>query len=399
MLQSNEYIFIKNNKKLWGLIKNNESNAISNLRLQYPDISIPTANALFELKKVYEKLHKKLPSWSKNEIIMPLKAFQQCTTERVALFKSSLFSGNLLIDFSGGIGMDDWAFSPHFKNIISFDTDLTIHECALHNIAALGIENIERRWEDGTQIIQDLPKFDLAYIDPDRKSHISKGVAIADMTPNLAVCIPQLWNKTDKILLKLSPLFDIQMILNVWRETSKIWVIADKNDVKEVAVLLEKDFQGNPVISTINLDKQDFKYSVVWDGVNVMKIEQTTHLNEYNYVVFPFHALTKSNLADDYFGKMGLKKLSNTAFYTSEKKQEITGGNKFQVTQVLKGDVKSVKKYISKNSDFRASLIVKGLKINAIDWKKKIGLKEGGKDIILLLKNEIGVKVYILSAI
>lgn len=396
-MQSNEFISIKNNKKFWDLVHRSQPLDIYALRLKHPNISVATATAIFELKKVYEKLPKKMPVWSKFDVIMPLKAFQQCSTERVSKFKSGLFQGAILIDLTGGIGMDDWAFSFCFEKIISFDTDPIIHECAVHNLNALGVTNIERRCQDGTKNIESLPYSDLIYIDPDRRSQTVKGVALSDMTPNLEVCIPELWNKTDRILLKLSPLFDIKMIVNLWPETAHIWVIAEKNDVKEVSVLLDKTHKGHPKISAINLDDETFNYTNLVNATEKTNIDVTFEIQKNDSVVFPYHSLTKSGLSDHYFSELGCEKISNTQFYISQKSKRISGGTDYKIQEILKADTKSIKNYFAKNPNFQASLMTKGLKINTNEFKKKIALNEGGRNILLLLKSKKGVKALVLT--
>jgi hypothetical protein len=45
---------------------------------------------------------------------------------------------------------------------------------------------------------------------------------------------------SDEILIKLSPLIDLQHLVSSLQNISKIWIIAVKNEVKEVLVHIKK---------------------------------------------------------------------------------------------------------------------------------------------------------------
>lgn len=371
---------------------------IFDLRLRFPEISIENAHAIFELRKMVEKLPKKIPSWVNKGVVMPNKALQQCTSEAVASYKASLFGGGTMIDITGGIGVDDWAFSKYFNKIISYEIDPEIHACAVHNLSKLGIKNVERILGNASAQIEQLPKADLIYIDPDRRISVSKGIAIDQMEPNLTEIIPVLWHKTDDILLKLSPLFDIKMCLSIWSNIAFIKVISEKNDVKEITILLKKEFNEKTEISAINIDQdQIFEFS---QNINQLTASENNdsrkhQLHEGSFLHFPLHALIKANLADTYFEKYQISKLVNTPYYISMEPVFDNACNVYQILAVLKTDKKSIKNYCKSIKNLRASLIVKGMKLeNREKWIKDIGLKEGGKDLFLMHNANKIVTVY-----
>ena len=376
---------------------------IFDLRLKYPEISIEDAQAVFELRKMIEKLPKKIPSWVSKGVVIPDKALQQCTSEAVAKYKASLFQGEIMVDITGGIGVDDWAFSKNFNTIISYEIDQEINECAVHNFSKLGLKNVERILGNAAIQLEKLPKADLIYIDPDRRSSATKGISIDQMEPNLNEIIPILWQKTDNILIKLSPLFDIKMCLSIWNNISFIKVISEKNDVKEIAILLKKGYNQRTEISAINLD-QDYTFEFSQE-INLVSASDHHHLhknqlNQGEFLYFPLHALIKANLTDTYFEKYQISKLFNTPYYVSNEQFFDIACNAYEVIAVLKSDKKSIKNYFKKIKNFRASLIVKGMKLeNREKWIEHIGLKEGGQDLILMHSANKTITLYHLGPI
>src|SRR5688572_28699960 len=85
---------------------------------------------LAEQLKLYPRAKEKLPVFTSNYCYLTTKSYEQSSSESLAKYKAGLFSGEVLIDLSGGLGVDDWAFSRSFKNVISVDNDAELNELA-----------------------------------------------------------------------------------------------------------------------------------------------------------------------------------------------------------------------------------------------------------------------------
>ena len=66
-----------------------------------------------------QKAKSKLPTWyTAEKIVYPSKvSVEQTSSERTAEYKSSLVSGQNLIDLSGGFGVDDFYFAKKIKEV------------------------------------------------------------------------------------------------------------------------------------------------------------------------------------------------------------------------------------------------------------------------------------------
>ena len=63
-------------------------------------------------------------------------------------------------------------------------------------------------------------------------------------------------NKTTTILIKNSPILDITSASKELKFVKEIHIVAIRNDVKELLYLLEKEYNGEIKINTINFSKK-----------------------------------------------------------------------------------------------------------------------------------------------
>ena len=117
----------------------------------------------------------KLPSWfeAKN-IYYPQKiSIEQTSSELTADYKSSLVSGNKLIDLTGGFGVDDYYFSKQFGSIVHCEINEELSQITEHNFEQLGVKNSKFFIGDGLEYLsQSKDQFDCIYVDPSRRSEV-----------------------------------------------------------------------------------------------------------------------------------------------------------------------------------------------------------------------------------
>ena len=85
------------------------------------------------------------------------------------------------------------------------------HLCAIasENFRLLGLDNAEVINADGIEYLHQMDHMDLVFIDPARRDdHGGRTYGIADCTPNVLEVMDELMQKTDMLLLKLSPMLD-----------------------------------------------------------------------------------------------------------------------------------------------------------------------------------------------
>jgi len=93
-------------------------------------------------KKTAEK---KLSSWFKTPFVYypPKLALEQCSSEQTAAYKSRLLRGKTLVDLTGGMGVDTFAFAQNVEQVIHVEKQAELSEISRHNAQALGLKNVQ----------------------------------------------------------------------------------------------------------------------------------------------------------------------------------------------------------------------------------------------------------------
>ena len=138
---------------------------------------------------VKTKIKEKLPTFfSTPYLLYPSKiSSEQTSSEKTAKYKSELVSGELLIDLTGGFGVDDYYFSKRIKKVIHCEIDSSLSKIVAHNFKTLKALNIDCLQGDSVEILKTIhQEIDWIYIDPSRRnSDKGKVFMLKDCTPNV----------------------------------------------------------------------------------------------------------------------------------------------------------------------------------------------------------------------
>ena len=141
-MQSKTIINLISNEKHNQFIGEHINDDIYSLSLsakKYPDIDVKAVSALIS---VYQKAKIKLPEHYMRRAAFNQKSYEQCSSERLAIFKAGIINTDQkhIVNLCGGIGVDDWAFAKNAKRIDSCEMDEDIHEIV--EAASLNIQSI-----------------------------------------------------------------------------------------------------------------------------------------------------------------------------------------------------------------------------------------------------------------
>ncbi|AZQ63256.1 SAM-dependent methyltransferase [Flammeovirga pectinis] len=328
-----------------------------------------------------QKAKKKLPSWYENtNIEYPSKVpLEQCSSERAANFKSKIVKGNSLIDLTGGMGVDDWAFSKHFSKVTYFERQKDLSEITKRNFTTLNQLNIDVKSGDSLEWLQENSNnFDVIYLDPARRDKENrKLVRVEDCEPNVLEFKDLLFHRADKVLVKLSPMIDIKSTLRSLPEVSNVWVVSVDGECKEVLFLLEKQESTDVKIHTVDLkgEKKEIVFSFNLKEEEQNGVELASELHQYLYE--PNASVMKGGAFKSISNRFGLKKLHiNSHLYISDVLIEDFPGRKFEVTKQIQAQKKSIKKEIP---NLKANLSVRNFPQTVDQLRNKLKLKEGGE--------------------
>lgn len=318
----------------------------------------------------------KLPFWygTKN-ILYPSKvSIEQTSSEKTAYYKSTLVSGQSLIDLSGGFGVDDFFFSKKIEKVIHCEINAELSEIVTHNFQQLKVSNIECQAGDSTSILKQLnQKFDWIYVDPSRRNDTKgKVFLLKDCLPNVPELLDFYFEYSSNILIKTAPLLDISAGLSELQYVKAIHIIAIDNEVKELLWEIEKNYNKNPRIKTVHIRKEDldkFEFEFLDSSLHATYSLPKTYLYE------PNAAIMKSGGFEAVSALYSIDKLQlHSHLYTSDQLLSIPA-RVFKIQQCLSYTKPNMKQFIENQ---RANVTTRNFPETVALIRKKWKIKEGG---------------------
>ncbi|WZL88950.1 class I SAM-dependent methyltransferase [Salinimicrobium sp. 3283s] len=334
-----------------------------------------------------KRAEKKLPLWFKTRGIIypPNLNLEQTSSEVTAQYKASLVAGTSLADITGGFGIDSHYFSEKIDKVWHFELNPELQEIAAHNFEILGAKNVISEARDSLDFLKNTSeKFDWLYIDPSRRDETGGRVFfLSDCLPNVPENLKLLQERAGSILIKTSPLLDLQAGLNELQNVREIHIVAVENDVKELLWILKKKTSESITIKTVNFQKKEKQvFTSTFDN----DLPEVYSLPE-DYLYEPNAAIMKSGLFGALGNAFGLEKLHpNTQLYTS-KEPVYFPGRRFNITRILPFRKKQLKKDLQLK---KANITTRNFPESVATLRKLLKIKEGGDAYLFFttLQNE-----------
>lgn len=344
--------------------------------------------AIAEQIQAYQKAKSKIPSFCQNsKIIFPPKLnLEQASSEITATWKARniIQKADLLTDLTGGFGVDAWAFSQVSQKVNYVEQNKDLAEIAKHNFGVLEA-NIEVFSEQAFSFLQKKIISDWIYIDPARRDNAGKSIAqITDTEPNILELLSFIFQKTNNLLLKTSPMFDISQALDLLSSVEKVWIIAVENECKEVLYWIKKPNPNNFNKEKIAIEAVSIQTKGAYSSLKANILQEKNAEIKFSppqkYLYEPNSAILKAGFfkfAGNYFDLMKLH--THTHFYTHQALKSDFQGRVFEIQNTLTHfDWKTLKK------DFpQANIIARNYPLSVEQIRKKSQIKEGG-DIFII---------------
>lgn len=357
----------------------------------HPDVDI---KLLVEQIEAKQRCKTKLPTWFNTEkIYYPNKLnIEQTSSEVTAKYKSSLITGNSIIDLTGGFGIDCYYFSKKFKEVTHCEINCELSEIVSHNYKELGVNTIETLTNDGvSQLLNNNKQYDWVYIDPSRR-HDTKGKVffLKDCLPDVPKHLNTIFNHTNNVMIKTSPLLDISVGISELNYVKTIHIIAVNNEVKELLWILEKGFEAETTIKTVNINKTaeetfDFK-------LNEEQAITTNFSEPLTYLYEPNAAVLKSGGFKSVSKQLNVLKLhQHTHLYTLQDLVEFPG-RRFKIERVLPYNKQLLKKELLE----KANISTRNFPEAVQQIRKKFKIKDGGDTYVFFTTNLHNEKIVII---
>ena len=208
------------------------------------------------------RLLRKVPEWyAVPSLRYPTRLGpEQCSSSATATLKASIArsiaSNDLprIADLTGGLGVDTWAFSRVFGEVLYNEMNPSLAEAAKHNFAALGCHNITVRSlrlvpaaEAKASVGEILGDFrpDVIFLDPARRAEDGRKVfRLADCQPDVLQLLPELYTACPDLLLKLSPMADITQLARELPGLRAVHIVGSDGECKELLLHLQRGYSA-----------------------------------------------------------------------------------------------------------------------------------------------------------
>ncbi|MBQ9385458.1 MAG: class I SAM-dependent methyltransferase [Bacteroidaceae bacterium] len=332
----------------------------------------------------------KVPLWAATEGVVYPKhlSLEQCTSQYIAQYKASFIEGLLgsgfrMADITGGFGVDCFFLSRNASQVYYNEMSAELCDCAHANFKALERPVIEISCSTAEEFVTSLApdSLDLIYLDPARRGDAGrKLVSISDCQPDAVALQDELLRVSPNVMVKLSPMLDISRALTEMRHVSHVLVIGLEGECKEITLLLQRDYNGEPVTQAVDINSAGEPKTAVssaksTDSSLPLPIARPEWLQPGTFISEPSAPYMKSALFRTIAACTGTALLHpDTHLFWSKEKPEDFPGRTF----ILQGIIPFDKRSLSKLTKTQANLSVRNFPETAPTLQQKLKLRDGG---------------------
>lgn len=404
---------------------------------KYPDVDMPFA---LDQIRGRQMARTKLPRWANIDGIIypPHISMEQCSSEVTAMYKAELAArlvknnqrntriGHSLgkinfLDMTGGFGVD-FSYIAAQLGVQSMYVERQAHLCeaAKENFDRLGLKNITMLHGDGVEILHRLEKpLQLIFIDPARRDDAgNKVVSLQDCTPDVTLLQDEMLEKSDFVIIKLSPMLDWHRAVNELKQVREVHIVSTGNECKELLLVLSSSLGDKAKSSTevdeahvsetddetshlkvycIN-DNQVMSYDETDKSVvniasgkecGIVELEKcSSEENELSqdsskplYLYEPNASLMKAGCFGAISSRYGVKMLEkNSHLFVSEDPVADFPGRAFRIKAVSSFNKKELKRQLSGVT--KANIATRNFPLSVAELRKRFKLKDGGDTYI-----------------
>lgn len=344
-----------------------------------------------------QKAEKKLPAFFNAGCFYTPRALEQASNYLCASFKSSILSGENLLEICGGLGADSFYLSKSFQKITSIDSDEYLHQLFSVNALKLQIHNVNRlniRVEDFIATTSE--KFDCIYADPDRRILNQRQIKVDSYSPDVISLMPKLLELATKVALKVSPMTDIQYLLQTIPNIQHIHILAIDNEIKEILLICNRDTKNEILFSCHELSPAKI-FSISFDGLIKNTLNVATNYEDYKYLFEPHKSVTKAGFWKEYATQKELSVIrKDIPILVSAIPVYDFFGRSFTIYKSGAYNLKMIVDVLKIEGISHLNISCKGFIFNEQEAYKKLKIKTGGNFYLFLTKNTDNKPIYFL---
>lgn len=343
----------------------------------------PEVDLSFALEQIAgrQKAKTKLPSWAAVDGIVypPHLSMEQCSSEQTARYKALIAGkGALIVDLTAGFGVDMAFMSQGFQKAIYVERQAPLCAISSENFKLLGLNHIEVICVDGIDYLHQLEHADLIFLDPARRdNHGARTYGIADCTPNVLELRDELFEKADRVMLKLSPMLDWRKAVEDLGHVNEVHIVSVDNECKELLLILSKEEKPLKLFCVNNDQVFEGDQGDWLNERSIAEIRVPVPMSSQAYLFEPNASIMKAGcftLLEQRFNVSQLDK--NSHLFVSDKDCSDFPGRRFTIektTSMNKRELKTALAGIDK-----ANITVRNFPLSVAELRKRLKLKDGG---------------------
>ena len=393
------------NEKTWDFVREHADEDVRKVALlgtKDPEVDLQMALLLIAGRQTALK---KLSSWATVEGIVypPHLNLEQCSSEQTARYKASLTGeGDSMADLTGGFGVDFYWMSQGFVHRYYVEQNEQLCSIAESNFRLLGL-NCQVCCCDTATYLANMPSVNLIFLDPARRNeHGGRTYGIEDSTPNVLELMPQLLEKTDRVMLKLSPMLDWRKAVDDIQKQNasvrEVHIVSVDNECKELLLIVGKEPTDSLCVVCVNGDSIfDFVPTL---GTNNSQVgnemfprwEYSYRSDLYEcplYLYEPNASIMKAGCFVEVEEQFPVRQIApNSHLFLSDVEIEEFPGRKFQILAISSMNKQELKRHFEEiinqklTSMESANIAVRNFPMTVDQLRKKLKLKDGGDTYI-----------------
>jgi hypothetical protein len=306
---------------------------------------------------------------------------EQCSSEQTARYKASLISNlspkgegeGVFADLTGGLGVDFYWMSQHFKQRVYVEQNSDLCTLAEYNFRALGLD-CSVYCCDTAAYLTDMSHADAIFLDPARRNeHGGRTYDIRDCTPNVLELLPLLMKKADKVILKLSPMFDWRKAVDDLQHVTEVHIVSVDNECKELLLVL-RPMSAPFRLVCVNNDH-------LFEVPSAFPPQPSSLSLQPSYLYEPNASIMKAGCFEAVAERYGIQQVSaNSHLFLSSVEIEDFPGRRFQICAISSMNKQELKDALAAID--RANIAVRNFPLTTDQLRKKLKLKDGGDSYI-----------------
>ena len=413
---------------------------------RYPDVDMPYA--LNQIQG-WQTALRKLPSWAACDGVVypPHLNMEQCSSEATARYKQQVArrwaeripnaSRTSMTDLTGGFGVDFSFTSRCFDCATYVERNASLCEVVDANLPRLGIRNAQVKCAEAEAVLEQMEPQTMIFLDPARRDeHGAKTVLIADCTPDVCQLLPCLMQKSQFVMLKLSPMLDWhKAIADLDGKVREVHIVSADGECKELLLVLASD--GKPEVQVFCVDilsrpdsegqypRSEFVYSIATNAQeeiveNNSKLENSTsalptnstfniqhstlppatnstfNIQHSTFLYEPNASVMKAGCFDEIARAYGICAISrNSHLFLSDHETDGFPGRTFVIDAVTTMNKRQLRQTLSGMK--QANIAVRNFPLSVAELRKRLKLNDGGDTYIFATTTSDGDHILMLT--